>query len=194
MMRKVMTEGFLHGEWGIRRNLIVTVNWMNSVTIADALVHLERIIKVVNDERLKDELRVVESLLNNMVEPWVNIITGLNGGGRYNKLIEALYAFRTVIERGRNHERIIDQAMRLAQYLSEARLAIKPRFLPWVNKVLLVLIGRANYDDDFMIKTIRDHEAYNVGNVRVELTKKYTRESQSRAVGGSVNHRVTNFE
>ena len=173
-MREVVTKGFLYEESRIRRNLIITFNWTNDINIAGALVHLKRILTTVDDERLKDELGVVESLLLNRVEYWVNNIQRLNEGGKFDKLLEALYAFRTVIERGRNHERIIDQAMRLAGYLSEARLAVKPRFLPWVNKALLDLMERANYDDDFMIKTIRKHETYNLGSSRVELKRPYT--------------------
>ena len=168
-MREVVTKGILHEENGIRRNLIVTVNWLSDLNITNALVHLKRMRASVDDHRLRDELGVVETLLNNRVEQWVILIEKLNGGGKYTKLIEGLHAFKVVMEKGNNEERIIDQAMRLARYLSEARLAVKPRFLPWVNKVLMVLMKRVHYDDDFMIRTIREHEAYFVGSTRVEL-------------------------
>ena len=164
--------GFVHTVKGITRRLLVTFLAADpEITTQGAIRHLRGVRGMVDDERLKDELRIVEMLLDHRVDTWVYEIQKLGSGTKYEIILGALDTFQRVLELGNkvNQETVIDQAFRLAEHVSEARLAIRPRFLPWMKVVLMELMKVGIYNDEFMISRVRAQEQMYVGVPRVRL-------------------------
>ena len=93
-----MLDGFVHGKTGIWRNLKITFLAADrEITISAAIRHLRGIMTAVDDERLKDELYVVESLLNSKIESWIYRLQKLDENGN-SSVIDALGTFKTVME------------------------------------------------------------------------------------------------